>query len=134
VIFFAVQHTQHLQSDVHIFTNSLNSLHFLANCLCQPSSQHNHIDKLLIAKINFHIQHTPHQVSIQKERAHNQIIGNEEADKLAKHGSSDIPIPLSLSPYHLIRHHTLCWPPIIPTSTQLTTRYVTLKDTLKKNT
>lgn len=53
-ILFVVQHRQHLQSNVHIFIDSLNSLHLLAyHLLRQPSSQHNHLDKLLCSKQHF---------------------------------------------------------------------------------
>ena len=41
---------------------------------------------------------------IQKVRAHKNIFGNDEADKLAKQGANRDPIPITLTPFHLIGH------------------------------
>ena len=53
---FAMQHTQPLQSNVHIFIDSFSSMYLLTKHIHHLSSQHNHPDKLLIVRILFHIQ------------------------------------------------------------------------------
>lgn len=67
-----------------IFTNSLNNIYLLNNHIHNPSSQHNHPNKLLIASTVFHIQQSLHQTTTQHVIALTNILGYDEAYKLAK--------------------------------------------------
>ena len=69
-----------------------------------PSSQHNHLYKLLIATIIYNMQHSTHKDMFQKVWAHNNIFGNDEVGKLAKQGTNHDPIPMDLTLFHLIGH------------------------------
>ena len=108
----AVQQTQPFSIDVHNFIDNLNNNYLLHNHIHHHSSQHNYLYKLLIATILFHVQHTKRKVTIQIVKAMLAwSMGKNEANKLVKQGSIRDPIPLNLTPFHLIGH----W---IPTSTQ----------------
>lgn len=78
------QHTQPPSIDNYNFIDSLTNIN---------SSQHNYLDKLLIATIMFHIQHTKQKVTIQRVRVHVDIMGKNKADKLVKRGSIRDPFP-----------------------------------------
>jgi hypothetical protein len=52
--------------------------------LKHPTSHNNHLDKLLLQEITHHIQSCTTALYIHKVRAHKDIAGNEEADKLPK--------------------------------------------------
>ena len=57
-----------------------------------------------------------HNNTIRKVRAHTNIAGNDEVDKVAKQGAEQ---PCNLdTPFHFIGHQTPYWPSIPPTSTQ----------------
>jgi ribonuclease HI len=80
----------------HIFTNSLNSLYLINTQIKHPIQQNNHPDKTILASIVNMLKNRIATTHLYKVRAHTNIIGNEEADKLAKEGSkivfvSDIP-------------------------------------------
>ena len=80
----------------YIFIDSLNSLYCINTQIKHPTQQNNYPDKtILILMVNMLINRTT-TTHLHKVRAHTNIIGNEEADKLAKEGSkivlvSDIP-------------------------------------------
>jgi hypothetical protein len=81
---------------VHIFTNNLNSLYLINTQIKHPTQQNNHPDKTILAAIVNMFKSRTTTTHLYKVRAHTNIIGNEEADKLAKEGSkiiliSDIP-------------------------------------------
>jgi ribonuclease HI len=81
----------------HIFTDSLNSLFLIKTQIKHPTQQNNHLDKTILASIVSMLKNRTTTTTINKVRAHTNIIGNEEADKLAKEGSkidlaNDIPI------------------------------------------
>ena len=71
-----VQSTQHLLSNIHIFTNNLNIIYPFHNHLHKLSSQHDHPNKLMIAKIIYHIKESPHHITIQEVCAHFYILWN----------------------------------------------------------
>jgi ribonuclease HI len=80
----------------HIFTNSLNSLYLINTQIKHPTQQNNHPDKTILASIVNMLKNHIATTHLHKVRAHTNILGNEEADKLAKEGSkivlvSDIP-------------------------------------------
>ena len=94
-------------------------LFILNNHIHHPSFQHNHLDKFLIAHILYHIlQNTPHHITIQNLKAHNNIIENDEANKVAKGGSTWDPTPLSKTPSTSYDIEIPCWHAWKPTSTQ----------------
>jgi ribonuclease HI len=81
----------------HIFTDSLNSLYLIKTQIKHPTQQNNHPDKTILASIVNMLKNRTATTTINKVRAHTNIIGNEEANKLAKEGSqieleNDIPI------------------------------------------
>jgi ribonuclease HI len=71
----------------HIFTDSLNSLYFIKIQIKHPTQQNNHPDKTILASIVNMLKNRTATTTINKVRTHTNIIGNEEADKLAKEGS-----------------------------------------------
>jgi hypothetical protein len=80
----------------YIFTDSLNSLYLINTQIKHPTQQNNHPDKTVLASIVNMLKNRTAITHLHKVRAHTNIIGNEEADKLAKEGSkiilvSDIP-------------------------------------------
>jgi ribonuclease HI len=52
-----------------------------------PTQQNNHPDKTILALIVKLLKDRVAPTTLHKVRAHTNIIGNEEADKLAKEGS-----------------------------------------------
>jgi hypothetical protein len=65
VILLANQHIQNLTMDVKQITCSLNNIYLISNHIWQPISRNNHLDKLLIAKIVYHLQYTHQSINIQ---------------------------------------------------------------------
>jgi ribonuclease HI len=80
----------------HIFTYSLNSLYLINTQIKYPTQQNNYPDKTILASIVNMLKNRTATTHLHKVRAHTNIIGNEEVDKLAKKGTkivlvSDIP-------------------------------------------
>jgi ribonuclease HI len=80
----------------HIFTDSLNSLYLINTQIKHPTQLKNHPDKTILESIINMLKNRTATTHLHKVRAHTNIIGNEEADKLAKEGRkivlvSDIP-------------------------------------------
>jgi ribonuclease HI len=80
----------------HIFTDSLNSLDLIKTQIKHPIQQNNHPDKTILVSIVNMLKNCTTTTTINKVRAHTNIIGNEEAGKLAKEGNkielaNDIP-------------------------------------------
>jgi ribonuclease HI len=71
----------------HIFTDSLNSLYLINTQIKHPTQQNNHSDKTILALIVKLLKNYIAPIALHKVRAHTNIKGNEEADKLAKEGS-----------------------------------------------
>jgi ribonuclease HI len=85
-----------LNEPAHIFTDSLNSLYFINTQIKHPTQQKNYPDKTILVSIASMLKNCTAITHLHKVKAHTNIIGNEEADKLAKDGSkivlvSDIP-------------------------------------------
>jgi ribonuclease HI len=81
----------------HIFIDNLNSLYLINTQIKHPTQQNNHPDKTILASIINMLKNRTATTHLHKVRAHTNIIGNKEADKLAKEGSkivlvSDIPL------------------------------------------
>jgi ribonuclease HI len=75
------------QEPAHIFTDSLNSLYLINTQIKHPTQQNNHPNKTILALIVNLLKNRTAPTTLNKVRAHTNIIGNEEADKLAKEGS-----------------------------------------------
>jgi ribonuclease HI len=92
----------------HTFTDSLNSLYLINTQIKHPTQQNNHPDKVILASIAKMLKNRTATSHLHKGRAHTNIIGNEEVDKLAKEGSKIVLV--SDIPFHymkvLILHHT----------------------------
>ena len=94
--------------------SNLNSIYPIYNHLCQPSSHHNHPDKLLIqTMIQLLSQHTS-PLAHQKICTNLGILGNEAADKLAKFGANPLqtypPPPHATFINHKKRIHVSTYP------------------------
>jgi ribonuclease HI len=61
--------------------------HTLLTQIKHPTQQNNHPDKTILASIVNMLKNRTATTTINKVRTHTNIIGNEEADKLAKEGS-----------------------------------------------
>jgi ribonuclease HI len=96
------------QEPAHIFTDSLNSLYLINTQIKHLTQQNNHPDKTILALIVKLLKDRVATTTLHKVRAHTNIIGNEEADKLAKEGSkidpeNDMPTPSTRKcPFHTI--------------------------------
>jgi ribonuclease HI len=75
------------QEPAHIFIDSLNSLYLINTQIKHPTQQNNHPDKTILALIIKLLKDHVAPTILHEVRAHTNIIGNEEADKLAKEGS-----------------------------------------------
>jgi ribonuclease HI len=80
----------------YIFTDSLNSLYLINTQIKHPTQQNNHPNKKILTSIVNILKNRIATTHLYKVRAHTNIIGNEEADKLTKEGSkivlvNDIP-------------------------------------------
>jgi ribonuclease HI len=93
----------------HIFTDSLNSLYLINTQIKHPTQQNNHLDKTILASIVNMLKNRIATTHLYKVRAHTNIIGNEEADKLAKEGSKIVLVSdISYQP-HESAHSTPYW-------------------------
>jgi len=119
-LLLAVEHTKTRIADTCIPINNLNSICLLLNHIRNPSPRYTDLDKLLITYIVHPIlklkKLSPHNITFQKVRAHTNILGNDEDDKLAKKGGEELHI--MCTSYHHIGHPTPCGPSIPPTSTR----------------
>jgi ribonuclease HI len=97
------------QEPAHIFTDSLNSLYLINTQIKHPTQQNNHPDKTIPALIVKLLKDRAAHTTLYKVRAHTNIIGNEEADKLAKEGSKIDPENDMLTQVHKHAHSTPYW-------------------------
>jgi hypothetical protein len=63
---WAIQHTHHRPFTLHISIDELYNIYLLNDHIHHSSSQHNHLDKLLIITIIIHFHNIFHIVCIQK--------------------------------------------------------------------
>jgi ribonuclease HI len=75
------------QEPAYIFTDSLNSLYLINTQIKHPTQQNNHPNKTILALIVKLLKNRVAPTTLHKVRAHTNIIGNEEAEKLAKEGN-----------------------------------------------
>lgn len=115
-LILSIEDTKNLPTYTFIFTDSLNRIYLLLNHIRHPSSQHNHLDELLIIHIRHAIKILTHKITIMTVCAHTYIKGNNKADKLAKQGA--LQPHIAVIPFHHIGHTTPFRPAIPPTSTQ----------------
>jgi hypothetical protein len=79
----AIKTTQSIQLDTHIFIHNLDNIFHINNYIRHPSSQHHHMNKLLIVAIITQIYRTPHKIHIHKVKAYTSITRNILANTLA---------------------------------------------------
>jgi hypothetical protein len=60
----ALQTTQHLHCNILKLIKSLKNIYLLNNHVKHPSSSHNHLHKLLIVAIIFHIEEYTHHIAL----------------------------------------------------------------------
>jgi hypothetical protein len=93
----------------HIFTDSLNSLYLINTQIKYPTQQNNHPDKTILTSIVNMLKNRTTTTHLHKVRAYTNIIGNEEADKLAKEGSKIVLVSdICYQPYESA-HSTSYW-------------------------
>jgi ribonuclease HI len=90
----AIHHTltliqnQFSQEPTHTFTDSLNSFYLINTQLKHPSLHNNHPDKTILSTIASLLCSHTQSISLNKVRAHANILGNSKADTLAKAGNT----------------------------------------------
>ena len=78
--------TQYPNKPAYIFTDCLNILYLLNTQIKHPTLHNSHPDQVTLASMVELLQKRTQPISLYKVRAHVNIEGNEEADKLAKSG------------------------------------------------
>jgi ribonuclease HI len=82
----------------HIFTDCLNVLYLLTTQIKNPTSHNSHPDKTILELIVTMLQSRTQTTTLHKVKAHTNISGNEQADKLAKMGC-DLSHRDAIAPY-----------------------------------
>jgi ribonuclease HI len=93
----------------HIFTDSLNSLYLINTQIKHLTQQNNHLDKTILALIVKLLKNRTAPATLHKVRAHTNIKGNEEANKLVKEGSKIDPENDMPTQAHENAHSTPYW-------------------------
>ena len=70
----------------YIFTDNLNVLYLLNTQIKHPTLHNSHPDQTTLATMVQLLQSRTQPITLYKVRAHVNIDGNEQADKLAKYG------------------------------------------------
>ena len=78
--------TQDPNEPTYIFTDSLNVLYLLNTQIKHPTLHNSHPDQVTLASMVQLLQNRSQPTTLYKVRAHVNIDGNEQADKLAKEG------------------------------------------------
>ena len=78
--------TTYRNEPAHIFTDCLNVLYLINTHTKHPTLHNSHPDKTILEAIVRMLQTRTQTTTLHKVKAHANIIGNEQADKLAKHG------------------------------------------------
>ena len=78
--------TTYRNEPAHIFTDCLNVLYLLATQTKHPTSHNSHPDKTILESIIMMLQTRTQTTTLHKVKAHTNISGHEQADKLAKMG------------------------------------------------
>ena len=88
----AIHHTLRLltttyrNEPAHIFTDCLNVLYLINTQTKHPTTHNSHPDKKILESIVKMLQDRTQTTTLHKVKAHTNISGNEQADKLAKMG------------------------------------------------
>ena len=86
-LLLAIEHTKTLTTYTFIFIDLLNKVYLLLNHIRHPSSQNNHPNKLSSQTILMPSKPHATTLPLKKVRAHTNIRGNDEANKLTKQGA-----------------------------------------------
>ena len=78
--------TQYPNEPAYIFTDSLKVLYLLNTQIKHPTLHNSHPDQTTLATMVQLLQNRTQPITLYKVRAHVNIDGNEQADKLAKEG------------------------------------------------
>ena len=78
--------TQYINEPAYIFTDSLNVLYLLNTQIKHPTLHNSHPDQVAFASMVQLLQNQSQPITLYKVKAHVNIDGNEQADKLAKEG------------------------------------------------
>ena len=78
--------TTYRNEPAHIFTDCLNVLYLINTHIKHPTLHNSHPDKTILDAIVKMLQIRTEVTTLHKVRAHANITGNEQADKLAKQG------------------------------------------------
>ena len=71
----------------HIFTDCLNCIYVLNTQIKHPTQHNNHADKAILTSMVEMLKNRTQLTTIRKVKAHTNIVGNEQADQLAKQGT-----------------------------------------------
>ena len=96
--------TTYRNEPAHIFTDCLNVFYLLNTQMKHPTLHNSHPDKKILEAIIKMLQSRTQITTLHKVKAHTNISGNEQADKLAKmgcelpylNGRSGTPVPDNL--------------------------------------
>lgn len=90
----------------HIFTDCLNCIYLIKTYIKYPTAHRNHADKNILNSMINLLQNRTTLTTIHKAKAHTKILGNKQADKLAKHGNT-LTYRFARKPMNMhIPHHT----------------------------
>ena len=78
--------TKYNNEPAHIFTGCINALYLLNTQITHPTLHNSHPDKTILMSMVQMLQSRTQITTLHKVRAHANIDGNEQADKLAKEG------------------------------------------------
>ena len=78
--------TQYPNEPTYIFTDSLNVLYLLNTQIKHPTLHNSHPYQVTLASMVQLLQNRSQPITLYKVRAHVNIDGNEQVDKLAKEG------------------------------------------------
>ena len=78
--------TTYRNEPAHIFTECLNILYLINTQTKHPTLHNSHPDKIILESIVRMLQSRTQTTTLHKVKAHANISGNEQADKLAKLG------------------------------------------------
>ena len=94
--------TQYPNEPAYIFTNTLNVLYLLNTQIKHPTLHNSHPDQVTLAFMVQLLQNSSQPITF-KVRAHVNIDGNEQADKIAK---KDWTLPIEVPHTHTMPHLT----------------------------
>lgn len=78
--------TKYANKPAYIFTDCINVLYLLNTQITHPTTHNSHPEQTILISMVQMLQNRIHITTLHKVRAHGNIEGNEQADKLAKEG------------------------------------------------